>query len=524
MTQILINFLQPLDNVPNAPLETSSRVFDFEIDEEAQAYYTYQLARALTGLGASIQPSSGGDPVPVTPAMSLSQLKSGTIVFGAPGSATPDASLVSEAINLLNNWSKMKIVNAQNFQTYSFGNIGTTIDDGGTVVATDSSGKLLSEPAAQLRTLLPSDAATFSTVTGVSLSRPVSIDGTQTTVNGLYTTMNQYMAQGLDKLIRALRAAGWDPIGEPSGIPNAATAIANITGATTSSIYGIASVIERAISAAAQAHLIGSAALTDSMSIQQVLMVDYVSRGNEILFAEMQKLRDAIDLNQSALSYLNSLQDLMNQKDPQKFIMQLQLLNGVNVNPQNPQGVFDTFEKQTYDQSLGTLTRIQNSAALQAYFNNLATGASIPASAQLAVGVFDNLASAGNVVASYSVTQIIANLNYLASNINGQAANASGGLVMALNKIKADFSSLTSTPTAAATALRDWIQDTQAGDAGVFQRNLSNGIVSSQSFNDTQREKLREVMFVFEEFYKSATGLLSRLTQLLEKMADGIAR
>lgn len=493
MTQILINFLQPLDALPTAPLETSARVFDFEISSDSQKFYNYAMLDILLGLGAKVLDPDG---VPQTP--TIETINAGTIVFASPPDPT-NALQISNAINLLNNWSKFKLVNSDGFQTYSSGNIGTTTDIEGTVVLTDPiTGALLSSPP---MTLIPSSDLGSGVTT-------------------LTTTMDQYMAQGLDKLIRALRAAGWDPIADPTGV-NASAALAQITATATSSIYGIASVVQKAISAATLAHIIGSAALTDSMSIQQVLMVDYVSRGNEILFAEMTKLRDAIDLNQSALSYLNSLQDLMNQKDPQKFIMQLHLLNGVNVNPQNPQGVFDTFEKQTYDQSLGTLTRIQNSAALQAYFGTL-LGSTIPADAQLAVGAFDALSTAGNVVASYSVTQIIANLTYLTTQIGGQAANAgsSGGLIQALNKIKADFTGLGT----GNDVLKNWIQDTQAGDAGSFQRNLSNGIVSSQSFNDTQREKLREVMFVFEEFYKSATGLLSRLTQLLEKMADGIAR
>lgn len=498
MTQILINFLQPLDALPTATLQTSARVFDFEISEDAQKFYNHAMLEILLGLGAKVVDPSGN---PQTP--TIETINAGNIVFATPPDPT-NALQISNAINLLNNWSKFKLVNSDGFQTYSSGNFGTTTDIEGTVVLTDPiTGALLSNPPMVLT--------------------PSSDLGSG--VTSLTTTMDQYMAQGLDKLIRSLRAAGWDPIADPTG-GTAAAALAQITAPATSSIYGIASVVQKAIAASALAHVIGSAALTDSMSIQQVLMVDYVSRGNEILFAEMQKLKDAIDLNQSALSYLNSLQDLMNQKDPQKFIMQLQLLNGVNVNPQNPQGVFDTFEKQTYDQSLGTLTRIGNEtpAGLQAYFNNLATGATIPTDAQLATGAFDDLSTATTVIAGYSAAQIIANLNYLTTQIGGQAANAasSGGLIQALNKIKSDFTSLQSSDPA--NVFKNWIQDTQAGDAGAFQRNLSNGIVSSQSFNDTQREKLREVMFVFEEFYKSATGLLSRLTQLLEKMADGIAR
>ncbi len=503
MTQIVVNFLQPND-VGSSQLATDPRIFDFEITPDAQAYYNYELTQILLGLGAQIKDSNGvlHAPTPTT-------LDSGTIEFTG---VTPNANTVSDAINLLNNWTKMKQVNAQGFQTYSYGNFGITTDIEATIATTDANGVI--DPNAPPNILIPANAAASG-------------------IGSLTTTMDQYMGQGLDKLIRALRAAGWDPIKDPVTSPTATVpqsvidALNNVTAISTAPIYNLANVLMQAASAAAQTHLIGNAALTDSMSIQQVLMVDYVSRGNEILFTEMAKLRDAVDLNQQALSYLNSLQDLMNQKDPQKFIMQLTQLNSVNVNTATPQSQYDNFEKATYDQTLGTLSKIQNEspAGLQAYFNNLATGSAIPEDAQLAVGTFDDLATAGNVIASYSISQIQNNLTYLVQQIGAKAQNASGGLIQALNKVKADFSAVAGPTTSPnPNALRDWIQDTQKADEGGFQRNLSSAIVSSQSFNDTQRENLREVMFVFEEFYKSATGLLSRLTQLLEKMADGIAR
>ncbi|MCE5294288.1 MAG: hypothetical protein LLF94_06705 [Chlamydiales bacterium] len=491
MTQILVNFLQP--NTTNSTvLATDPRIFDFEISEDAQTYYNYQMVQILTGLGAQIVDSAG-----TAHAVTMANLNSGTIVFNGPTSATT----VSDAINLLNNWSKMKSVNSSNFQTYSYGSFGTTTLQGPTE-AVNTTGTIASGTPANV--LVPPP------------------DGSG--VTSLTTTMDQYMAQGLDKLIRTLRAAGWDPISDPTNSANAQAAIAKVTAISTSSVYNVAGVLHQAISAAAQTHLIGNAARTDSMSIQQVLMVDYVSRGNEILFNEMQALKSAIDINQTALSYLNSLQDLMNQKDPQKFVMSLTDLNNVNINSSNPQSQYDTFEKNTYDQSLGTISRlgVENSATYQDYFNHLSAG-SIGSTSPLDAQVFAALNTAANQVASYSVTTIITNLNYLASQITAQGGgSASSGLVQALNKVKSDFVALQSTNQS--TAIQKWIQDTQTSDPGSFQRDLSNAIVSSQSFNDTERENLREVMFVFEEFYKSATGLLSRLTQLIEKMADGIAR
>jgi len=72
--------------------------------------------------------------------------------------------------------------------------------------------------------------------------------------------------------------------------------------------------------------------------------------------------------------------------------------------------------------------------------------------------------------------------------------------------------------------LQLWVQDFEGGREGEFQRHLNDAVVSSQALNDTEREELRRVMFVYEEFYKSATAMLSRMTQLIERIGGAINR
>lgn len=542
MTQVVVNFLLPTA-VGSSQLTTDPRVFDFQISQDAQTYYNYEMAQVLIGLGAQIQDSTGALHTPTA-----TNLSAGTIVF--PAGNPTDPATVSNAINLLNNWSQMQFVNTNGFQTAVYGSI-----DSPTILNTDASGNILypigggnfsttpwALPVAQIPgggTVPAIPGISFLDSSGNPLNPPITyltLTPAEQAAAGLAqsvlsTTMNQYMAQGLSQLISTLRAAGWDPVGDPAGT-TAASAIANVTGAATKIIYNIISVLNKAISASAQANITGQAALTDSMSIQQVLMVDYVSTGNQLLFNEMQQLQSAVNINQQALSYLNSLQGLMNQKNPQQFIMQLQDLNNVNINTTNPQSLFDKFESDTYNQALGTLSNLgaENSNAYAAYFSSLAgvnnsanVGNTINSSTPLATDAFTaNLASAVQTIGTYSVTTIISNLKYLIQQIGAAGgSSAAGGLVQSLNSVLNDFKNLQNTNQA--TAIQTWIQDTQSNDPGGFQQRLSNAVVSSQSFNDTERENLREVMFVYEEFYKSATGLLSTLDTLLKKMGDAIA-
>ncbi len=163
------------------------------------------------------------------------------------------------------------------------------------------------------------------------------------------STMSRYMAQGLDTLIRTMGAAGLNPLGAtqpPAGWEDLLTTIRNDDLSPTP-IYNLRSVLSTAMAAAANAVIAGDYS-TQSQSIQQLLMVDYVASGNEILYGQMNELQTAVNLNQQILSYLNALQDLMNQKDPEHFLMNLQHLNSTSPN-------YAVFEKQTFgDQVLGT--------------------------------------------------------------------------------------------------------------------------------------------------------------------------
>lgn len=86
------------------------------------------------------------------------------------------------------------------------------------------------------------------------------------------------------------------------------------------------------------------------------------------------------------------------------------------------------------------------------------------------------------------------------------------------------------------TALKDavskWILDNQnqkissaaANSAGSIQDRVTQAIKAAESLNDQQKEDVRNFQFVFEQFYKSATAVLQKVTQIIEKVAQGINR
>jgi len=80
-------------------------------------------------------------------------------------------------------------------------------------------------------------------------------------------------------------------------------------------------------------------------------------------------------------------------------------------------------------------------------------------------------------------------------------------------------------------ALYLWLMDEQGDttpipglDEGGIQRNLAVATTAAQNLNDTQKEEVRRFLLVFEEYYKSASAILNKITQIIEKIAQGISR
>ncbi len=71
-----------------------------------------------------------------------------------------------------------------------------------------------------------------------------------------------------------------------------------------------------------------------------------------------------------------------------------------------------------------------------------------------------------------------------------------------------------------------WISDDyqvqDAIDSGINQRNLTDAIVSAQGLNDQQKQDLQRFMYLFEQFYKSASSMLQAIDRMIGKMAQNI--
>lgn len=330
MSQTIVPFASGI--TPSSGLVTTqqSNVFDFEISAGAQTYYTNLMKDLQSNYNFLL--SMGGT-------------VSGT-------DSHVDA--IRQDLAALNVWAQMKTVDAVNGQQVNTYNttITTTPPTASPADATNPDGSPVS--------------ATFTnnafdpTVAAPSLNSSYS--------TGLTTSMDQYMAQGLVKVDNLLTAAGYNPDNFAAGGANSslATALTTIIQSATTpnqvDIYQFGAALQSAINAAGQARVIGFAELTGSQSIQQALMVDYISRGNDVLFTQMSQLKTALDSNNQILGYLNALQDLMNQKTPQQFVQQLQSLS--TSTGALTDANYSSFEQATFQTTLGTVADFSDSSVL----------------------------------------------------------------------------------------------------------------------------------------------------------------
>lgn len=80
------------------------------------------------------------------------------------------------------------------------------------------------------------------------------------------------------------------------------------------------------------------------------------------------------------------------------------------------------------------------------------------------------------------------------------------------------------------SSVRAWILDGYAAHnsgatakQGLFQQEITTAIVSGESLNSSQNAAVRRYMFIFEQYYQSATSIISSLNQLMNNIARKVS-
>lgn len=234
-------------------------------------------------------------------------------------------------------------------------------------------------------------------------------------------------------------------------------------------------------------------------TLQAFIELVYVKTANDVLVQHMGSLEAQLGVTQSTMDTLTRIQNLHNlvvvkskgEFDP-RFISA-----GVSV------------EEYTHAASafFGTPVRVSVS------FASLSGGVSSFLSQMQAI--------------KSQLSSQIADLSATTPLISGR--EDSNSLLAKLRMVLQDINDTGAATTEAGA--QDWVIDNYNATASVgvisaggMQQHITNAITAGQSLNTTQTESVRNFLYLFEEYYKSASAVLQAITQIIQKMADAIAR
>jgi hypothetical protein len=303
------------------------------------------------------------------------------------------------------------------------------------------------------------------------------------------------MARQIDLLSRSMGSAGI------TGSPD----IAGILRWRDLGVEGVNILVNRA-----------SMAIDNNRSLQSLIELEYVRTGNELLAGQLNTLYDAIASTKKVTEVLTELQGIRNLLKPEAR---------------------DPIDLDSLpDDDLDAAVEEYNTIAEDAYKDPI--DPVVDYKGKNPQDVLRDITQARKDLAE-QLTQLDL-LNPPPINDQGVAQrdenSLAGKIEQVLNDMKLFFETNgDGNPDISQTELEAWLIDNMdkhidtdnpelANAAGDVQRNIIGAIQAATNLNDQQKEDFRRYMFVFEEFYKSASAMLSRISQMIEKMAQNAAR
>lgn len=351
------------------------------------------------------------------------------------------------------------------------------------------------------------------------------------------------MLRDLELLIKSLRSAGWDGAGSPI-----TEDIAELWRSMAPSFQGIIN------------SLFESATIANR-SIQSLVELEYVKTGNDVLSDQLEDLEGALKTTKDVLATLQELQVVHNNitvegKGMFKFFTSfnwrqfltpasLEMLTSAEIDAFST--LFSPFHGNIFGIPANSLAKSQIRIFVSIYgragsvffgtpINPLVPTDLILDGNNLTTGLVGDLFKLRARLKDHLTELENTTPDEVKDDPNVRSESLLGKLETVLKDINSRFAVDGSTgalksSTALEEAVTAWLldnydkrSDAAITEVGKIQQNITFAITAGQSLNDTQKEEVRRFMFLFEEFYKSASAILTKISQILEKIAQGMAR
>lgn len=360
-----------------------------------------------------------------------------------------------------------------------------------------------------------------------------STAGTSQVTNSVHF-LTQQMASNLDLLIRSFQAVG---------ATNPESSISVIQLAEWKDLATTSPAIQSLMQAILQA-------TAGNRSIQSIIELDYVATGNNLVNEQLTDMNQALTTTQNVV---NSLANLQNIK------------NSLVIPPSQTYHAPTTIPFFT-----GDPTTISESTLMKLYRGGLAVTVLVPTpTPHLSVTVFVKSASnyftgpifpqvtsqilspTTHLLTPFGISQfnnliaiqrsLLAFVPVLSAATTGPTATDSASLLGRIKAILHDFSVLfisggvqaanLTTLTQQSSALQRYLldcNDPKFAVTGVTpnqgQNNLTFGVTAAQGLNDQQKQLVQQYLYIFQQFYQSASAVLQAVNQMITKMAQNISR
>ena len=252
-------------------------------------------------------------------------------------------------------------------------------------------------------------------------------------------------------------------------------------------------------------------------TLQSMLGLEYVGTGNTMMSYHMDDLETALDLSIKTLDSLKTLQNIANQ---------------ITVSPKTPPFIFPTDAQRAEIEDAndkGKKFEEVYKAAANAYFTQL-----YPDPTPLANSAELLFTTKVELQKQLDAIQKAIPVNPKDPRDKDVPAGLADALKKVLNDLNKAFAGVdTNDPNALLDATKKWILDNQdktiddqgnQQGAGDIAANLQSAIVNAESLKERQRENVREYLYVFQEFYKSAGGMIDVIGTIISKITKGFTQ
>lgn len=370
--------------------------------------------------------------------------------------------------------------------------------------------------------------------------------------------LNTEMASSLDSLARTFMATGFPIPGQANfpfpgqpGMPvyDFNTQTLTSTPATSDQVQALQTWKDLSILSpiVTQILQVGIDAYSTNRTLQALIELEYVKNANDLIDSKMQELEQALGLTQGILNTLSAVQTLHN-----KILISAKPAIDFNYLSAHSPNYVSAYINVASGYFGGPISaRVPNIGTVQYKYISMVQHTSITSdlfgfrgykSAFLGYqAVVTNvvLNSLGKTYIDDLIkyrASIAAQISNLSKILTESQKNGTGGIFLSLQGVLKDVDATFtangqpitegSTDTDKYKGFASWLIDNyntpNSSEAGVYQQNITKAITAGESLNDSQKTDVRNYLFVFEEYYKSASAILQKISQIIEKMGQGI--